>query len=64
MCIIVDKKLLYALLKMDIGEKEIEIEQSEKFMDESLEDSQAMDGLSDNKPPSEMDGEEDIKETK
>ena len=48
---------------MDIGEKEVLIDDgSERFADESLVDSQAEDGLSDNKALS--DEEEDIKETK
>lgn len=47
---------------MDIGEKEIEILESEKFAEDSLVDSQVEDGLSDNGALSEE--EQDIKETK
>ena len=54
---------MYALLKMEIGEKDVLIdEQSHKFADESLVDSQLEDGLSDNKAIS--DEEDEIKEIK
>ena len=49
---------------MDIGEKEVTLQVSERFVDDSIVDSQAEDGLSnkdDDRPPSE---EGDIKETK
>lgn len=48
---------------MDIGEKEVLIDDaSERFADESLVDSQGVDGLDDNKALSDED--EDIKEIK
>lgn len=54
---------MYALLKMDIGEKEVSLQASERFVDDSIVDSQAEDGLSDggDHPPSQ---EDEIRETK
>jgi hypothetical protein len=50
---------------MDIGEKEVpSLVQSERFMDDSIEDSGAEDGLSDNDNKALSAEEEDIKETK
>jgi tRNA threonylcarbamoyladenosine modification (KEOPS) complex Cgi121 subunit len=48
---------------MDIGEKEVPIETSEKFNDESFVESELQDGLSD-KDNQALSVEEDIKETK